>query len=87
MTTVKALKRESDEKTKKDVKIFNPDNKDFTKKFDGSQYTLKSGKTDILPLNPAHHLAKHLVDKILTKRKTKTNKEPERSKLLKTVLP
>jgi hypothetical protein len=76
-----AKKKEGTKKT-----VFNPTNKDFSWKYNGESYTIPKGEGVEHDLVVAKHLAKHLVNYILTESQIRTDDKKERNKCLKTVL-
>lgn len=68
-STVRQLKREAKENASKKVKIFNPDDEDFTRKFEGKPYTIHAQEVGEFPFTIANHLKKHLKYHLMYKRK------------------
>lgn len=54
---------------------------DFTWKFDGIPYTFKAGQTIMLEDFKAHHFAKHLVDRELTREGVSTGNVTKRQEM------
>lgn len=71
---------------KKKVGVFNPTTKDFTAQFNGKDYTVPKGEMVKFRYHIAHHVAKHLADKVLTKKGFSVTQEPVRTKTLKEIL-
>lgn len=67
------------------VTLNNIDSEDFVFEYDKSRgnypYTIKAGSIARLPRFLAEHALKHLIDKLLNKRKIKTNNEAARADL------
>ena len=61
-------------------KFTNYTDRDFSWKWDGVEYTFRAGETMFLEDYKAHHFAKHLVDRELTKDGILTNNVLERAK-------
>ncbi len=70
----------------KKVKVFNPMTEDFKATFHGKDYTVPKGEMKEFDYYVGHHVAKHLVDAILTKQSLPVDKEPKRTNLLKEIL-
>jgi hypothetical protein len=82
----KDMQQLADANEDKLIGVFNPTTKNFTWKYDGESYTIPKGEMVKFKYHLAHHMAKHLIDKILTDKSTPTNKVEERAKWEKKIL-
>lgn len=57
------------------IEVFNPMKEDFTVRFNGEPYLLKTGEVKLYPHFLAFHIAKHLSDKMLIPDLEKITKE------------
>ncbi len=67
-STAKALKRESEERNKEKVRIYNPDSEDFTVRLADKSYTIRSLEIELFNYRVANHMKKHLATHLLNKR-------------------
>jgi hypothetical protein len=63
------------------ITLQNIDNEDFDFAYDKRPYIIRAGQVRRFPRFLANHALKHLIDKILTKRKIRTNHETHRADL------
>lgn len=80
------FKRIHDVRLIKEIGVFNPTTKDFTWKYNGKSYTVPKGEMKKFDYYLGHHLAKHLIDKILTEKDIPIDKKKARAEWQKKVL-
>jgi len=68
----------ADSKKDRKLGVFNPTTNDFTWKYDGKDYTVPKGEMKKFDVHIAEHLAKHLIDQILTDKNMNTGKPESR---------
>lgn len=65
---VPELQRKQAREASTTKKIYNPDKKDFTCKYDNQEYTIRAGEIQSFPTFIAEHIGNALADHILNQR-------------------
>jgi hypothetical protein len=74
---VKELRHLAEINASKQVRIYNPDLEDFTVNYHGYPVTIRSMEMQTYAFEVANHIKKHLADKLLHKRGTKTSPQDD----------
>ena len=83
---VKDIQHLAEINSKKKLKVFNPTTKDFKWKYNRKEYTIPKGEVKEFKYHLAQHLAKHLIDKIMTENSLNTRPSKERKMWEKKIL-
>lgn len=80
------MRRLAEQKKDQKVGVFNPMTKDFSWKYDRKEYTIPKGEMVEFDYVIGHHMAKHLIDRILTEKGFNTSNSKRRKIWTKKVL-
>lgn len=83
---VKDIRHLAEKKKGKTKTVFNPTTSNFAWKWNGKEYKIPKGDSITVDIFIAEHLAKHLIDQILTDKGIPTNAEEKRKEWTKKVL-